>query len=255
MTLDASGTLHGTPTTLGDFSFTVKAQDAAWQANAATAPVALTVVAPVFSVTAPAASPAMVGQSYAAAFTAVGNVGGVSWTVASGVLPAGLTLDAAAGTINGQPTAWGSFAALVQGADSIGRAEAAPITIVVSPTPLTISTTTLAPATFKTAYSATLGANGGTGLVAWTLTGGALPRRDAQRRDRRRLGTPVQAGTFVFECAPWMATGKATSTRRRLRSRSSRRCSPQSSRPPLYRAASGRRCRRWSAASTVTWAA
>jgi hypothetical protein len=200
MTLDASGGLNGTPASLGDFSFTVKAQDASWQANVATAPVALTVVAPDFSVNPPAVSPAvMVGQPYTAGFTASGNVGQIIWTIASGALPAGLTLDPASGTIGGVPTVWGMFAVAVQGTDSLGRAAAATVAIVVSPTPLTISTTTLAAASYKTSYSAKLTATGGTGAIAWSVEG-TLPAGITLNAANGVLsGTPTQAGTFVFD--------------------------------------------------------
>jgi hypothetical protein len=199
MTLGAGGALSGTPATLGSYTFTVQAQDAAWHANVATAPVDLTVVAPVFGVNAPASSPAMVGQPYSAAFTAIGNVGGVAWTVTSGKLPAGLALDSTNGTLGGQPTAWGIFAALIQGADSLGRVESAPITIVVSPKPLTISTTTLAAASFKTSYSAALAAEGGTGAISWTVSSGSLPAgMSLDLATGVVSGIPTQAGTFVF---------------------------------------------------------
>ena len=201
MTLAANGALNGTPASLGDFSFTVQAQDADWRANVATAPVALKVVAPVFSVNPPAASPAaMVGQPYSASFTASGNVGTVVWTIASGELPSGLTLDAAAGTVSGAPTAWGMFAVAGQGMDSLGRSGAATLSIVVSPTPIAISTTTLAPASYKTNYSATLSANGGTGATAWTLAAGSLPAGlTLDAASGMISGTPTQAGTFAFD--------------------------------------------------------
>jgi putative Ig domain-containing protein len=201
VTLDASGALNGTPASLGDFSFTVQAQDADWHANVAAAPFALKVVPPAFGVNPPAVSPAaMVGQPYAAGFTASGNVGNVVWTIVSGELPAGLTLDAASGTISGVPTVWGMFAVAVQGADSLGRAASATVAIVASPTPLTISTTAIAGASYKTSYSATLTADGGTGSIAWTLAAGSLPSGMTLNAASGVLsGTPTQAGTFVFD--------------------------------------------------------
>ena len=200
ITLDASGALNGTPASLGDFSFTVQAQDADWHANVASASVALKVVPPVFSVNPPAASPAaMVGQPYSASFAASGNVGNVVWTIASGELPAGLTLDAASGAVSGVPTAWGMFAVGGQGTDSLGRFGVATLAIVVSPTPLTISTTNVAPASYKTSYSAALTADGGTGSIVWTLAAGALPAGVTLDASGLLSGTPTQAGTFAFD--------------------------------------------------------
>ena len=49
-----------------------------------------------------------VGQSYSQTLTAAGQTP-LTWTVASGALPAGLTLNQSAGTIAGTPTEAGSF--------------------------------------------------------------------------------------------------------------------------------------------------
>src|SRR6185503_16006620 len=142
----------------------------------------------------------MVGQPYSASFTASGNVGTVVWTIASGELPSGLTLDAAAGTVSGAPTTWGMFAVAGQGMDSLGRSGVATLSIVVSPTPIAISTTTLAPASYKTNYSATLSANGGTGATAWTLAAGSLPTGlTLDAASGVISGTPTQAGAFAFD--------------------------------------------------------
>ena len=198
MALSAGGALSGTPIAIGDFTFTVRAQDADWQANVATAPIALTVVAPDFTVAAPEQSPAAVGQRYDAAFTATGNVGAVSWTIASGTLPAGLAFDANLGVITGEPTEWGMFAVLVQGADTIGRLNAAPLTIIVAPTRVEISSTTLVSANYKTAYTTTMTATGGTGAVSWTAIG-ALPAGLTLAANGVVSGTPTEAGTFMFD--------------------------------------------------------
>jgi len=193
MTLSAGGVLSGTPMALGDFTVTVQAQDADWRANVATAPVALTVAAPVFTVAAPEQSPAVVGQVYDAAFTASGNVGAVSWTIASGALPAGLAFDANLGLITGKPAEWGMFAVLVAGADALGRIEAAPLTIIVAPTPIEISTTTLGLGSVGCAYSAALAGRGGTGGLVWSMVGNA-PAWLTLNANGTLSGTPTAGG-------------------------------------------------------------
>jgi hypothetical protein len=176
VSLDANGTINGTPTSIGTFTFDVTAQDANWPGNRATKTLSLTIDAPVFSVAIPQSPDASVGRSYQLTATASGNVGSVSWSIASGVLPAGLVFNAATGTISGVPTAWGTFTVVIQGTDSWGsnRSDAKPLTISVAPVTLVITTTALSHATYQTAYQATLTATGGTGALVWSALS-ALP--------------------------------------------------------------------------------
>jgi putative Ig domain-containing protein len=176
VSLDPNGTINGTPTSIGTFTFDVTAQDANWPGNRATKTLSLTIDAPVFSVAIPQSPDASVGRSYQLTATASGNVGSVSWSIASGVLPAGLVFNAATGTISGVPTAWGTFTVVVQGTDSWGsnRSDAKPLTISVAPVTLVITTTALPHATYQTAYQATLTATGGTGALVWSALS-ALP--------------------------------------------------------------------------------
>ena len=201
ITLDANGTVNGTPTELGFFSVTVRVQDANWPDNVATGGSSLTVDPPSFSIAAPASPAATVGQMYHLTATATGNVGPVLWTIA-GSLPGGLSLDGSAGTIAGSPTTWGTFVVTLQGADSwgTGRVDARTLSIVVAPTALAISPAALATATYKSAYLATLTASGGTGAINWSVVSGRLPYGVALDRTSGVLsGTPTEVGAFAFE--------------------------------------------------------
>src|SRR5262249_41357228 len=142
----------------------------------ATRPLSLAVYPPPFSCSVSPASDARVGQPYQLAASASGNVGTVSWSIASGVLPQGLALDAASGAIAGTPAQWGMFAFAVRCADSWGgRVDTRPVTIAVAPTPIAIATTTLAAASYRWAYQAALAATGGTGAATFAIVSGALP--------------------------------------------------------------------------------
>ena len=52
----------------------------------------------------------VVGSAYSAQLAATGGAGGYTWSVASGALPAGLSLNATTGAISGTPIASGTFA-------------------------------------------------------------------------------------------------------------------------------------------------
>ena len=69
---------------------------------------------------APATLPAgTVGTAYSRAITATGGTGPYTFTVASGALPAGLTLTAA-GVLAGTPTTAGSNIVTIRGTDASG---------------------------------------------------------------------------------------------------------------------------------------
>ena len=71
--------------------------------------------------------------------------------------------------------------------------------------PVSITTTTLAPGFQSTAYSKTLAATGGSGTYTWVLTAGALPAGVSLSSTGVLSGTPTATGTFNF-------TVKATDT-------------------------------------------
>ena len=156
---------------------------------------------PAFSLTIPASPAARAGQRYEITPTASGNVGTVSWSIASGSLPEGLSLDAGTGSITGTPAAWGTTAVVVRATDSwaADRVAEQPLTIEVAPVALSISTGTLAPGTYQTAYADLLRATGGTGKVAWSIASGALPNGlTLDAASGAVAGTPVDIGTFAF---------------------------------------------------------
>src|SRR6185295_16218472 len=152
-----------------------------------------------FSIALPPSPTASVGQPYTITPTASGNVGTVAWAVASGPLPVGFSIDPAAGTISGTPVSWGELKILVQGTDSgSARVDTEWLTIVVAPTPLSVSTTTMPSGIVRQAYQATLAAVGGTGAATWTLSGGTLPGGLLLASNGAITGTPTTTGTSTF---------------------------------------------------------
>jgi hypothetical protein len=213
LVIDSNGTVSGVPASISSTLVTVRALDANWPGNQATATLSITIDAPVFSMTLPAPPPARVGDPYRLAPTADGNVGTVIWSMASGSLPAGVALDPATGVIAGVPSAFGTFTAILQAQDSwnTSRVATAATTIIVAPAQLVITTSTLPAGMYRTTYRAALAASGGTGQTIWTVSGGALPPGLALSSNGTISGAPMALGTFsvTVRAADAVWTGNA----------------------------------------------
>lgn len=103
-TIDGRFEISGTPTTTGNYSFSLQVTDATSKTAAQSFTLAVT---DTIVIATPSTLPnATVGQSYTFQFTATGGTGtGYSdWHVSSGSFPPGLTLDANTGKVTGTPT-------------------------------------------------------------------------------------------------------------------------------------------------------
>ena len=76
-------------------------------------------------------SPATVDASYSASLTATGGLAPLNWSLASGSLPAGLTLTSG-GQITGTPTSAGSFSFTAQVADAESPADTATVALTIT---------------------------------------------------------------------------------------------------------------------------
>jgi hypothetical protein len=163
-TLSAStGTVSGTPTIAGAFSYAIKATDSGSPAQTATQ-VSSGIIAPsTLTLVATAASTTQVGQFYRQTNVAGGGTTPYSYTVSVGTLPTGTTLNASNGTVFGTPSASGAFSYTITATDSS------------SPTAQTAtqaSSGTIAPATLTPTVTG-IGPNGGppAGGTSVTITG------------------------------------------------------------------------------------
>src|SRR5439155_27129617 len=128
------------------------------------------------------------------AFTGTGS-GALTFTLASGSLPPGLTLSAG-GVVSGTPTSLGTFSFTVRLTDSTSQASSAGTSITVSGTPAAIAGTPpnaglIVPYSF--AFSAT-----GSGAVTFALAAGALPTGLSLSLSGVVSGVPTASGTFSF---------------------------------------------------------
>ncbi len=108
LSMNPSGVISGTPTAAATTTITVKATDSAGgtAAKEFTVAVATPNVQPL-AITATALPIGTVGTAYNTTLAATGGTGSKSWSVSSGTLPTGLSLNVSTGVINGTPTTAG----------------------------------------------------------------------------------------------------------------------------------------------------
>ena len=112
---------------------------------------------------------AAVNAPYNNNIAATGGTGSYSWSVISGSLPPGLTLNATTSFISGTPVQpFGSYSFTVQVKDGAGTTASQQLTIYVEGAPV-ISPATLPGGSVGTPYSQTLSATGGLAPYVWCV--------------------------------------------------------------------------------------
>ena len=197
----ASGVLSGTPTTAGTSMFVVRVTDAA-SMTATTAAQSLTINPPALTITAPSLAPGTVNSPYTSSpYTASGGTSPYTFSIASGSLPAGLSLNSGSGVISGTPTTAGTSMFVVRVTDAASMtATTAAQSLTINPPALTITAPTLAPGTANSPYtSSPYTASGGTSPYTFSIASGSLPTGLSLNSASGVLsGTPTTAGTSMF---------------------------------------------------------
>ncbi|WP_386345258.1 putative Ig domain-containing protein [Xanthomonas campestris] len=196
----ATGAVTGTPTSAGNFAFSVTATDStSGTASQATQSYAVTIAAPTI-VVAPSALPtATRGTAYSQTLSASGGTAPYTYTLSAGSLPAGLTL-ASNGTLSGTATTEGSFTVTVRATDAGNFTGDQAYSLTVAAPNLALPASNLPAGTAGQAYTAAISpATGGTAPYSYALTAGALPSGVVLDAATGALsGTPTVSGTSNF---------------------------------------------------------
>jgi len=139
---------------------------------------------------------AFISQPYVQLLLEKNRSGPITWSLASGTLPPGITLGAN-GILSGTPSAVGSFTFTVQVTDGISTTTAS-YTINVSLSTLAFTSSTMPAAGAGRSYSQLLPVTGGTLPYSATVTSGTLPPGLALSSTGILSGTPSGAGSFTF---------------------------------------------------------
>ncbi len=195
ITLNSSnGLLSGTPTVTGDFTFKVQITDGS-RTDAET--YTLTVVE-ALKIATPALPAAEVGLPFTVDLEATGGKPAWTWSLSSGTLPAGLTLDPATGVISGSPGAAGSYPLKLMVTDTLGLTTTQDVTLKVA-AKLALLRKALPTAEVGKKYLARVSFLGGVIPRLWKIYSGKTPAGFIlNRRTGILAGTPKKAGVFRF---------------------------------------------------------
>jgi large repetitive protein len=236
LALAKSGQVSGTPTQVGGWSFWVDLSDqnppsADWcRPSEAQREFTITIngagggspgpgpspaptPTPALSITTSGLPLATVGAAYSTTLSASGGSGAKSWTIASGSLPAGLSLGSN-GVLSGTPTAPGttSFTANVSsgGANSQRQFSLAVAAALQIAAPATQVAEVAVPLTIE------LNATGGSAPYRWELTQGSLPTHVGFIGDQGNgakamiKGVPANSGSFPLTFRVTDVLGRST---------------------------------------------
>ena len=197
LSLSAGGVITGTPTTVGNSTFTIQAADSFAPQQTATASFTISIVLSTLAITTTTLPAGTIGTAYSSTLVSSGGNPPVTWSLASGSsLPAGLTLSAA-GVISGNPTTAATTSFTVQATDSTPATVTQVLAIkVVPPSTLKLTTTSLPTANIGSAYSTTLAATLGNPPYTWAISSGTLPAGMTFTTTGVLSGTPYIAGTY-----------------------------------------------------------
>jgi hypothetical protein len=197
LTLNTStGAITGTPTTTGTYNYTGKVVDSSNAKATATCSIVVSPATATLTLSCPS-STATLNAAYSSALVAGGGVPAYTYSISSGSLPTGLTLNTSTGAITGTPTASGPFAFTAKVVDSTGANTTASCSIDVS-VPLSISCASSS-AQVGLAYSSALTAAGGVPAYTYSISTGSLPPGLTLNTSTGAItGTPTTGGTYNY---------------------------------------------------------
>ncbi|HYF38003.1 MAG TPA: putative Ig domain-containing protein, partial [Prosthecobacter sp.] len=196
LTLSSAGVISGTPTAgPGTYNFTVQATDS----NTCTGSQSftLTLSCATLSITPATLTGGTVGSAYSAGLSTTGGTAPFTYSIASGSLPAGLSLSGV-GLISGTPTVATTATFTVESRDAFNCTTTREYTLTTACPAMTVTPENL-PAAYKNiAYSQSLSVSAGTGPFAWATVSGAPPAGITLSAAGVLSGTPASFGSGTF---------------------------------------------------------
>ncbi|GBU24576.1 hypothetical protein R83H12_01210 [Fibrobacteria bacterium R8-3-H12] len=200
------GGIYGTPTEEGEYTFTVKAENATGSVEKT---FTINIVIPPAPVITTASLPdGKKGFYYKQEINATDVA---TWSIASGSLPPGLTLgsNSKGFYISGTPTADGEYTFTIKAENATGSVEKTfTINIVIPPAPV-ITTASLPNGKKNIPYYEQINA---TDVATWSVSGSLPPGLELFDEDGIIYGTPTEEGEYTFTIKAKNATGSVEKT-------------------------------------------
>lgn len=191
----STGTVSGTPTASGPFSYTIKVTDSVGLTATASSQ---GTISSQLTLTSTNSTFTEVDVAYSQTNVASGGNPPYAYTVSSGSLPLGTTLNTSTGTVSGTPTTAGNFSYTIQVEDLESVTKIATISGTINGD-VTLIATPSVNTTVGVAYSQLNTASGGTLPYVFTLYSGSLPSGTGLSSSTGTVsGTPITAGPFSY---------------------------------------------------------
>jgi predicted hotdog family 3-hydroxylacyl-ACP dehydratase len=211
----ASGTVSGTPTAAGAFSYTIQVSDGS---NTATQVISGTIAAPTITINPVTLLQPEAGNVYSQAITTTGSTAPYTYAVSAGTLPAGLSLNTSSGAITGTPTIATTYNFTIRATDSstgtgapFSQARAYVVTVISTSPPLALLPSVSNVTQIGVAYSQTNVGAGGSGSYTYSVSAGTVPAGLSLNTATGTVsGTPTAAGAFSYTIR--VSDGSTTAT-------------------------------------------
>lgn len=196
-----TGDIAGTPTETGDFEDIVLRVTDAVMATDDLTPFTITVAPPALLISGTPVTSGQQGDAYSGfSVSAIGGVPPYVFTVHSGALPSGMSLNASTGAVSGTPSVYGDFDdIIIRVTDDVATTDdLASFDLAIIPADLGISGTPVTSGTINVAYTGfSVTGTGGVTPYVYSVQSGALPTGVTLNSSTGAIsGTPTVGGAF-----------------------------------------------------------